>query len=54
VNAAVLALSNANALRSYPTLLGEALSLWSAALDTHLLGCLHPGLLIGCNEVLFW
>jgi hypothetical protein len=54
VNPAALALSNTDALRSHPALLRETLSFRSVALDAHPLGHLHPGLLIGHDDVLFW
>ena len=54
MNPAALALSNADALRSNPVLLGVTLSFRSAALDAHPLGRLRPGLLIGRDDVLFW
>ena len=54
MNLVALALSSADALGSYPVLLGETPLFPSAALDAHLLSCLRPGLLIGRNHVLFW
>ena len=54
MNLVALALSNADALRSYPVLLGETLSFRSTALDAHPISRLRLGLLIGPNDVLFW
>ncbi len=54
MNPAALALSNTDALRSHPMLLGETLLFQSAVLDTHPLGCLHSELLIGRDDILFW
>ena len=53
MNPAALALSNTNALGSHPVLLRETLPFRGAALDAHPLGRLHPGLLIGRDDVLF-
>ena len=54
MNLVALALSNADALCSYPVLLGETLSFRSMVLNAHLLGCLCLGLLFGRDNVLFW
>ena len=53
MNPVVLALSNADALRSNPALLGVTLLFQSAALDAHLLSCLCLGLMIGRDDILF-
>jgi hypothetical protein len=53
MEALMFTLNSAYAMLSKPTLISKAQASWNF-LGAHVFSCFRPGLLIGCNVLLFW